>query len=90
MAASAVAGGAVAAAGGFPLLAVSDHASYDQAYHNGPMSKVTMDRPTVSSTARTNTVPIMISFLWIAPLGAANRPQHFEIYTFAVSLSASL
>lgn len=34
MAASAVAGGAVAAAGGFPLLAVSDHASYDQAYHN--------------------------------------------------------
>jgi hypothetical protein len=34
MAASAVAGGAVAAAGGFPLLAVFDHASYDQAYHN--------------------------------------------------------
>ena len=34
MVASAVAGGAVAAAGGFPLLAVSDHASYDQAYHN--------------------------------------------------------
>ena len=77
MAASAVAGGAVAAAGGFPLLAVSDHASYDQAYHNQQHGK-------------TNTVPIMISFLWIAPLGAANRPQHFEIYTFAVSLSASL
>ena len=77
MAASAVAGGAVAAAGGFSLLAVSDHASYDQAYHNQQHGK--------NQYSSHND-----SFLRIEPLGAVNRPQHFEIYTFAVSLSASL
>lgn len=77
MAASAVAGGAVAAAGGFPLLAVSDHASYDQAYHNQQHGK--------------NQYSSHNDFLsQNRAAGGANRPQHFEIYTFAVSLSASL
>ena len=64
MTASAVAGGTVAAAGGFALLTVFDHTSDDQADHDQ------QDGKNQNSSHKTQT------FLKIEPLGTANRPQH--------------
>ena len=69
MAAPAVAGGAVAAAGGFSLLAIPNHASDDQAYHSQQDSQ-----NQYSSHNR-------VSFLRIGLLGAANRPQLLYEFT---------
>ena len=64
MTASAVAGGAVAAAGGFALPAVLDHASDDQADHSQ------QDGKNQNSSHKNQT------FLKIEPPGTASRPQH--------------
>ena len=64
MTASAVAGGAVAAAGGFSLLTVFDHASDDQADHDQ------QDGKNQNSSHKTQT------FLKIEPPGTVNRPQY--------------
>lgn len=79
MTASAVAGGAVAAAGGFALPAVLDHASDDQADHSQ------QDGKNQNSSHKNQT------FLKIEPLGGGTpSPAFVRIYTLAVSLSASL
>lgn len=79
MTASAVAGGAVAAAGGFSLPAVLDHASDDQADHSQ------QDGKNQNSSHKSQT------FLKNRTAGDGEpSPAFVRIYTLAVSLSASL